>query len=162
MKSRSLFLAAAGLFLALLPVSAQEDAQIWYSWSPKPAPITPWKSPNKPIWRLAEIMASHKSRMDWDQPIVRDQDYAADYISLGAGSKTKPQFWADDRIFWYVASGQIRFHIQGQDPFVASKGWMVQVPLSQYLLDGDGGKRAQRAPGSDQEQSHPPHPGHPA
>jgi mannose-6-phosphate isomerase-like protein (cupin superfamily) len=128
MKSRSFFLAAAGLFLALLPVSAQEDAQIWYSWSPKPAPITPWKSPNKPIWRLAEIMAGHKSRTDWDQPIVRDQDYAADYISLAAGSKTKPRFWADDRIFWYVASGQIRFHIQGQDPFVASKGWMVQVP----------------------------------
>ena len=24
--------------------------------------------------------------------------------------------------------GQIRFHIQGQEPFVASKGWLVQVP----------------------------------
>ena len=72
-------------------------------------------------------MADHKGKADWDQPIVRDQDYAADYISLGAGSKTKPQFWADDRIFWYVASGQIRFHIDGQQPFVASKGWLVQV-----------------------------------
>lgn len=62
------------------------------------------------------------------QPIVRDQDYAADYIAMGPGNKTRPQFWADDRIFWYIASGRVRFHIQGQESFVASKGWMVQVP----------------------------------
>ena len=128
MKTRDLLPVIAALCLALVPAFAQEDAQIWYSWSPRPAPVTPWKAPNKPIWRLSEIMASHKGHADWNEPVVRDQDYAADYISLGAGNKTKPQFWADDRIFWYVASGQIRFHIQGQEPFVASKGWMVQVP----------------------------------
>ena len=91
-------------------------------------PLTPWKAPNKPIWRLNEIMAAHKGKADWVQPIVRDQDYAADYISMAPGGKTKPQFWADDRIFWYVASGQIRFHIEGQQPFVAGKGFLVQVP----------------------------------
>ena len=47
---------------------------------------------------------------------------------LAPGAKTKPQFWADDRIFWYIASGQVRFHIEGQEPIVASKGWLVQVP----------------------------------
>ncbi|HUE65977.1 MAG TPA: cupin domain-containing protein [Rhizomicrobium sp.] len=128
MKYWSYFMAAAALVLGPLPASGQDDAQIWYSWSPKPAPMTPWKAPNKPIWRLSEIMSSHKGRADWDQPIIRDQDYAADYISLGAGSKTKPQFWADDRIFWYIASGQVRFHINGQEPFIASKGWLVQAP----------------------------------
>lgn len=128
MKSRNVLLAAAALILALVPASAQQAPQIWYSWSPKPVPLTPWKSPNKPIWRLNEILADHKGRPDWVQPIVRDKDYAADYISMGPGSKTKPQFWADDRIFWYVASGHIRYHIQGQEPFVASKGWLVQVP----------------------------------
>ena len=59
---------------------------------------------------------------------MRDQDYAADYISLAPGGKTKPQFWGDDRIFWYIASGQVRFHIEGQQPILASKGWLVQVP----------------------------------
>ena len=115
-----------------MPAAAQPAPQnapkIWYSWSPKPVPLTEWKAPNKPIWRLNEIMDSHKGKADWDQPVVRDQDYAADYISLAPGAKTKAQFWADDRIFWYVASGQIRFHIEGQEPFVASKGWLVQVP----------------------------------
>ncbi len=128
MKNRNVLVAAAMLLSAFAPALAQDDAKIWYSWSPKPVPMTPWKAPNKPIWRLSEIMDAHKGKSDWVQPIVRDQDYAADYISLGAGQKTKPQFWADDRIFWYVASGQIRFHINGQEPFVASKGWLVQVP----------------------------------
>jgi mannose-6-phosphate isomerase-like protein (cupin superfamily) len=130
MKSRNVLLGACALVLGLVPALAQNAAapKIWFSWSPKSTNTAPWKSPNKPIWRLNEIMADHKGKADWDQPIVRDQDYAADYISLASGAKTKPQFWGDDRIFWYVASGQIRFHIDGQEPFVASKGWLVQVP----------------------------------
>jgi mannose-6-phosphate isomerase-like protein (cupin superfamily) len=125
---RNFALAAAAIALALAPASAQQAPKIWFSWSPKPNPITPWRAPNKPIWRLNEILAAHKGQASWNQPIVHDQDYDANYISMSPGQKTKPQFWADDRIFWYVASGQIRFHIQGQEPFVATTGWMVQVP----------------------------------
>jgi len=130
MKSRNIALAMAALVSTAVwvPAIAQEDAKIWFSWSPKPVPMTPWKAPNKPIWRLSEIMTAHKGKTDWVQPIVRNGDYHADYISMGSGQKTKPQFWADDPIFWYVASGQVRFHIQGQEPFVASKGFLVQVP----------------------------------
>src|SRR5436309_7625107 len=120
MKSRKFALGMAALVLAALPAAAQQAPQaapkIWYSWSPKPVPLTPWTAPNKPIWRLNEIMAAHKGKADWVQPIVHDKDYDANYISLGGGQKTKPQFWADDRVFWYVASGQIRFHIDGQEP----------------------------------------------
>lgn len=117
-----------GLVLAALPAAAQPQATVWYSWSPKPTVPTPWTAPNKPIWRLSEILAAHKGEKSWVQPIVHDQDYDANYVQMAAGEKTKPLFWADDRIFWYVASGQIRFHIQGQEPFVASKGFLVQVP----------------------------------
>ena len=154
MKSRNVLLTAAALFLALVPASAQQAPQIWYSWSPKPVPMTPWKKPNKPIWRLNEILTDHKGQADWVQPIVRDQDYAADYISMGTGNKTKPQFWADDRIFWYVASGQIRFHIQGQEPFVASKGWLVQVPYRNIYWMETVGARTQRTTGSHPQQPH--------
>src|SRR5579859_3845326 len=128
MKYRKIALALAALVCVAGSALAQDDAKIWYSWSPKPVPLTPWVAPNEPIWRLNEILAAHKGQADWVQPIVRDQDYHADYISMGAGQKTKPQFWADDRIFWYIASGQVRFHIQGQEPFVAGKGFLVQVP----------------------------------
>jgi mannose-6-phosphate isomerase-like protein (cupin superfamily) len=128
MKSRKFVLGAAALLLALAPASAQQAPKIWYSWSPKTVTAAPWKAPNKPIWRLTEIMAAHKGKADWVQPVVHDQDYDANYISLGTGEKTKPLFWADDRIFWYIASGQVRFHIEGQEPFIASKGWLVQAP----------------------------------
>ena len=133
MKSRKIALGLAALVLSPLlwsqgPALAQDDAKIFYGWAPKPVPLTEWKAPNKPIWRLSEIMASHKGKTDWVQPIVRDRDYAADYISMAPGGKTKAQFWADDPVFWYIASGQIRFHIEGQEPFVASKGFLVQVP----------------------------------
>ena len=135
MKFRSFMLAGAFGLAALVPAFAQDDAKIWFSWSPKPVPLTPWTAPNKPIWRLNEIMDAHKGKTDWVQPIVHDKDYDANYISLGAGQKTKPQFWADDRIFWYVASGQVRFHINGRSrswrpragwcrcPIATSTGW---------------------------------------
>ena len=42
------------------PALAQDDAKIFYGWAPKPVPLTQWKAPNKPIWRLSEIMAAHK------------------------------------------------------------------------------------------------------
>jgi mannose-6-phosphate isomerase-like protein (cupin superfamily) len=127
-KFRNIILGFAALALTGIPAGAQDDGKIFYAWAPKPAPLTQWKAPNKPIWRLSEIMAAHKGQSDWVQPIVRDQDYAADYISMGPGQKTKPQFWADDPVFWYIASGQVRFHIEGQEPFVAGKGFLVQVP----------------------------------
>jgi mannose-6-phosphate isomerase-like protein (cupin superfamily) len=133
-------LATAGLIglAALLPAAAQPST-IWYSWSPKPVPMTQWKTPNKPIWRLNEIMAAHKGEKSWVQPIVRDADYHADYIQQAPGQKTKTQFWADDRIFWYVASGSIRFTIQGQEPLTATKGFLVQVPYrTPYSLETVG------------------------
>jgi mannose-6-phosphate isomerase-like protein (cupin superfamily) len=123
---------------AIIPATAQPGI-VWYSWSPKPVPLTPWKAPNKPIWRLREILASHKGKKSWTQPIVHDADYDASYIQLAPGEKTKTQFWADDRIFWYVAAGQIRFTIQGQAPILASKGFLVQVPYrTPYSLETVG------------------------
>ena len=40
-----------------------------------------------------------------------------------------PQFYGDDRTVWVVWGGKIRFTIKGQQPFVATKGFLVQVPL---------------------------------
>jgi len=128
----------------ILPANAQPGT-VFYSWSPKPVPLTEWRAPNKPIWRLSEILAAHKEQKNWTQPIVRDQDYAADYIQMAPGEKTKTQFWADDPVFWYVASGQIRFIIQGQEPFVATKGFLVQVPYrTPYSMETVGGEPSVR------------------
>ena len=126
-------IAALGLFLvpqlhAQQAPPASPQAPSWYAWAPKSTVENPWKPPAKPIWRLAEILAAHKGQPSWTEQIVLDQDYDAKYIQMAPGEKTRTMFWADDRIFFVVWAGQIRFTIQGQTPFVASKGFLVQVP----------------------------------
>ena len=59
---------------------------------------------------------------------MHDNLFHAEYISMAAGAKTPRQFHQDHRVWWVVQDGQIRFTIEGQEPFVASKGFMVQVP----------------------------------
>ena len=43
--------------------------------------------------------------------MVRNPEQDADYVSLGAGKKTKPRFFADDRIMFIVWDGSLRVTI---------------------------------------------------
>ena len=48
-------------------------------------------------------------------------------------------FYADDRVFWVVESGQMRVNIEGQVPFVATKGFLVQAaPRLAYSMETVG------------------------
>jgi mannose-6-phosphate isomerase-like protein (cupin superfamily) len=136
-------IAALGLLL-VPPVHAQQ-APSWTTWAPKSTDEHPWKAPNKPIWRLAAILSEHKGQPSWTEQIVLDHDYDAKYIQMAPGEKTRTQFWADDRIFFVVWGGQIRFTIQGQQPFVASKGFLVQVPYrTPYSMETVGSEPSLR------------------
>ncbi len=101
-------------------------------WAPKPSVSAPYEAPNKVHWKLSEILAAHRGRTDWLQPLVRNAEQEADYISLGAGRKTKKQMYADDRVMWIVQDGAMRVSIDGLDPFIATKGFMVSVPYRNY------------------------------
>jgi mannose-6-phosphate isomerase-like protein (cupin superfamily) len=130
--------------LLALPATAQQR-QIFLAWAPKPAKPMGWTAPNKPVWRLAEILASHKGQANWTQPIVRDRDYSADYIQMAPGAKTRTLFYGDDRTFFVVWAGQIRFTIQGQEPFIATKGFLVQVPFrTPFSMETVGGEPSLR------------------
>jgi mannose-6-phosphate isomerase-like protein (cupin superfamily) len=140
--SKTVF-AIALLTCAGLPASAQDNpppptaeqatkplpsqAQIT-AWAAKPASLVPYKEPNRLVWRLADILAAHKGKPDWTQTVHLSRDFIAQWISMGPGEKTKTVFYADDRVFWEVQSGQLKVSIQGQDPFIATKGFLVQVP----------------------------------
>jgi hypothetical protein len=44
-----------------------------------------------------------------------------------------------------ILDGQVRFHIEGQQPFTVSKGWMVQVPYRLiYSMETVGDKPSVR------------------
>jgi mannose-6-phosphate isomerase-like protein (cupin superfamily) len=97
-------------------------------WSPKEIKPARWVAPNKVWTKLSDVLAAHKGKSDWAQTIVSDDLLHADYVSMGAGKKTARRMNADTREWWIVQDGQIRFTIDGQEPFVASKGFLVQVP----------------------------------
>ena len=130
--------------LAQQPPSPQRPQRIT-AWSAQPTKATAWKAPNKPHWKLSEVLAKHAGKQSWQQDIVSDRDFVARYISMAPGEKTRTQFFADDRVFWIVQSGQLRVSIDGQTPFVATQGFLVQVPYrTPYSIESVGTEPALR------------------
>lgn len=114
-------------------------------WSPKSIKLTGWKAPQKPVWKLTEILAAHKGKADWTQTVVDDEHLHGDYIQMAAGGKTPRRMHPDTRAWWVVQDGQIRFSIDGVEPFVASKGYLVQVPYRTfYSMETVGDKPSLR------------------
>ena len=155
MKTFNFLLTAAAVAVLSIPASAQflgkEDMAVSTQrmtgqfWAPKPTKMTPYTAPNRPHWKLSDVLAMHKGKTDWVQPIVRNKDQEGDYISMGAGQKTKQKMWPDDRIVFIVWDGSIKVSIDGYEPFVATKGFFVNVPFRHmYTLENVGGTPALR------------------
>ena len=131
MKSLTVALAALSASLmatAALAQYAGENGPPRVVWAAHKLQETPYKSPNKPIWHIADILKAHKGKASWDQPVLLTRDYDGHYISLAPGEKTKCLFYADDRTFGWIYSGQMKITIDGQEPFTATKGFMFDVP----------------------------------
>jgi mannose-6-phosphate isomerase-like protein (cupin superfamily) len=106
-----------------------QDRKVTIDWAPKPNTLQDYTGVNKVITRLPEVLAKHKGQANWSEDVIETERYSAKWISMAAGEKTRTQFHTDDRTTWVVWGGQIRFTIHGQAPFVASKGFLVQVPF---------------------------------
>ncbi|PZU09099.1 cupin domain-containing protein [Sphingomonas sp.] len=112
-------------------------------WAPKPTTPTAYAAPNRVHWKLADVLALHKGKTDWVQPIVRNPEQDGDYVSLGVGKKTKAKFYADDRVVFIVWDGAVKVSIDGVEPFTATKGFMVSVPFRHiYTVENVGTKPA--------------------
>ena len=114
-------------------------------WSPKALKPGGWTAPHKPHTKLSEILAKHKGKADWVEPVVDDETLHADYISMAPGKKTPKRMNADTVEWWVVQDGQIRFEIDGQEPILASKGYLVQVPYrNMYTMETVGDRPSLR------------------
>ena len=136
--AKAALLGAAGILTSLaLPALAQQAAStpaaayaapnVQFAWSPKLETLPPYGS-NKPVTRLGAVLAAHKGQAHWSQKVIETQRWATRWVQMAPGEKTRPQFYGDDRTVWVVWGGKIRFTIAGQQPFVASKGFIVQAP----------------------------------
>jgi mannose-6-phosphate isomerase-like protein (cupin superfamily) len=121
-------LAACAFALLAIPATAQ-DRKVYLDWAPKPDKMQEYTGVNKPIARISDILAKHKGQANWTEDVIETERYSAKWISMAPGEKTRTQFYGDDRTCWVIWGGQIRFTIKGQEPFIAKKGFLVQVPL---------------------------------
>lgn len=122
------------------PAASGGQRQVIPAWVFRPKQM-PYVAPNRPVWHIADILAAHRGQANWVQPVVRDQWFAVDYVSMGPGKTVPTSFQADTLIWFVVKSGQIRFTVAGQDPFVATKDFIVQIPArTPYSMETVGGE----------------------
>ena len=108
-------------------------------WVAKPNALTPYRAPNKVRITLAEVQAKHRGQASWTEVVGRDNELLLQYIQMAPGAKAGPTMLADQRLSIIVWEGQIRVSIEGQAPFVASKGFMIQIPFRvPYTLETVG------------------------
>ncbi|WP_277970761.1 cupin domain-containing protein [Sphingomonas echinoides] len=98
-------------------------------WAPKKTPYSAYVAPNKPWWKLADVLALHKNEKRWSQPIIRNKDIVADWHQIAAGETTQAVAYSDNRTAIIVWSGTATVSIDGQAPFTARKGFEIDVPF---------------------------------
>lgn len=131
----------AGQQRSAQPRRAEEEI----SFAAKPVKLSPYTPPHKPRTRLADLKAKHKNAANWSEVAVDDDHFHAEWISAAPGTKVAPRFHPDTRAWWIVMEGEIRFDIEGQQPFVARKGSMVQAPMQTiYSMEMAGNQPAVR------------------
>ena len=114
-----------------------------FAWAPKKSPYDNYVAPNKPWWKLSDVLAAHSRTASWQQPVVRNKDLEADWHQLAAGEKTILVEWPDNRVGMIVWQGRMRISIKGQEPFVAAKGFEVNIPLRlPYTMETVGSEPA--------------------
>src|SRR4051794_13211623 len=124
---------------------AQQGSKEEASWAPKPLEKTVWKAPMKPHTKIADVKAAHKGQTSWRQVIVDDDHLKAEYIAMAPGEKVGRRFHPDTREWWVIMDGEVKFDIEGQDSFTATRGSMVQVPMQTiYSMEAVGNKPALR------------------
>ncbi len=97
-------------------------------WAPKKTPLTPYRAPNRPWWKLADVRALHKGQANWTQPVISGADIIADWHQLAPGRTTQELAYSDNRTGIIVWEGEVRVRMAGQEPFVARKGFEIDVP----------------------------------
>jgi mannose-6-phosphate isomerase-like protein (cupin superfamily) len=117
--------------LAQTPPAAPAAAQPapLFAWAPKKNPVDAYVGPNKALWKLSDVKAMHAGQKNWTQPIIQNKDLTANWHQMAAGGKTAELMYPDSRTGIIVWEGQLRVSIEGQAPFVASKGFEIDVPF---------------------------------
>jgi mannose-6-phosphate isomerase-like protein (cupin superfamily) len=145
MKPLPLLLVAATL-LAAAPLAHRASAQEAPLAVLAPKAKSPgWTGVHRPHTKLADVLARHSGHASWAETVVDDESLFAQWISMAPGEKTPRRMNGDTREWWIVQAGSLEFTVEGREPVVATKGFMVQVPYrTLYQIENVGTEPALR------------------
>jgi len=132
--------------LAVLPVCAQEQRPAPTAvWAPKPTTTPAYTPPQKPWVKLTDLKGRHKGDANWREVIVDDGRLTGEYIAAAPGTKVGRRLHPDTREWFAVVEGEVKVEIEGQPPFTATRGSLVNIPRQTiYSLETVGDKPSLR------------------
>lgn len=98
------------------------------AWAPKPVKTPGYTGIQRPWITLAELKAKHKGESTWRELLVDDGRLTAEYFAAAPGTKVPRRFHPDTREWFAVVEGEVRVEIEGQEPFTAIRGSLVNIP----------------------------------
>jgi len=99
--------------------------------------------PNKPLTRLADLKKKHAGQANWKELALRDKELQAEYNSAAPGTKLSTRFHAGSANIMVVFEGEMRWEIENQPSFVASRGSIVNIaPMTMYSYEVIGSSPA--------------------
>ena len=118
------------LFICGYATVATQDAMRLptVAWAPKPVKTLGYTPPQRPWVKLSDLKAKHKGESNWHERLVDDGRLTGDYFSAAPGTRVGPQFHPDTREWFAVVEGELRVDIEGQTPFTATRGSLVNIP----------------------------------
>jgi quercetin dioxygenase-like cupin family protein len=128
-----------------ISVGAQDRPAPTAVWAPKPTRTPAYTPPQKPLVKLSDIKARHKDQATWHELVVDDGRLTGEYWSAAPGTKVSKRLHPDTREWFAVVEGEIRVEIEGQAPFTATRGSIVNIPRQTiYALETTGDKPSLR------------------
>jgi quercetin dioxygenase-like cupin family protein len=97
-------------------------------WAPKPVKTPVYKPGLKPWVKLTDLKAKYKGRSGWQEVVADDGRLAAAYISTPPTTGVSRRLHPDTREWFAVVEGELRVEIEGQEPFTATRGSLVNIP----------------------------------
>lgn len=98
------------------------------AWAAKPLKTPAYQPGLKPWVKLADLKKKYQSRPNWTEVVADDGRLSGAYVSAAPGTKSVQRFHPDTREWFAVIEGEMRVEIEGQQPFTATRGSLVNVP----------------------------------
>jgi len=130
--------AALGTSVAL--ATAQSPAPVpTPAWAAKPMAPPGYTGIHRPWIKLLDLKARHAGEASWRELLVDNGRLTAEYVAEPPGTRTAPRFRPDTREWFAVVEGELRVEIEGQAPFIATRGSLVNIPRQTiYSLETTG------------------------